>query len=84
MNHGKKRGETVQKLEKGKSEREREREREEERKIQIRWNESRLIGSKNFNTETNTNTDPPNKTRFDETKSKVYEIWFGGMSLESV
>ena len=28
MNHGKKRGETVQKLEKGKSERERERERE--------------------------------------------------------
>ena len=32
MNHGKKRGETVQKLEKGKSERERERERERGRK----------------------------------------------------
>ena len=31
-----------------------------------------------------TNTKPPNETRFDKTKRKVYEIWFGGMSFALV
>lgn len=38
---------------------------------------------KNFNIKTSTNTNPPNKTQFDDTKGKVYENWFGDTSFES-
>lgn len=37
--------------------------------LKLKW----FIRSKNFNIKTSTNTNPPNKTQFDETKGKVYE-----------
>ena len=37
--------------------------------LKLKW----FIRSENFNIKTSTNTNPPNKTQFDETKGKVYE-----------
>ena len=65
----------MQKLEK------RRPQRQEERKVSSCWNKSCLVHNKNFDTESNTNTNPLNETRFNKKKGRVYKIWFSDIRL---